>query len=475
MSVITLTPEEALHQAKSSIDAGIFRAYDVRGLVGENLTPEIVYAIARAFGSELRDRSHRRSVAIGRDGRASSPAFLDALAQGLCQSGINVVDFGLVPTPLVHYGALKSNTGAAVVVTGSHNPPSYNGLKFAIGQLPFSGQALACLHERITCGRYSTGSGTRQEQDAISGYVDEVASQVALARPLKVVVDCGNGAAGTISRRLFEAIGCEVHVLFEEVDSAFPNHHPDPAVPDNLTDLCEAVVATHADAGIAFDGDGDRVGVVTELGENVWADRLLALFARDVLSRRANQTVVFDVKCGNTVRNTILEHDGRPVLSPTGHTNIKQRVCSYQAVLGGEFSGHFCFPDRWYAIDDAAYAGTRFLELVSRSAKASDLLRSIEQFPATPEILISVDDGQKFEIVSRLARCASFSGGEVDTTDGIRVDFDDGWGLVRASNTSPKLTLRFEAETELALTRIRSLFNRELTRIEPELAEQVRR
>ena len=465
--------EVGIDDTLPTIEASIFRAYDVRGLVGENLSPEIVHAIGRAFGSELQERSDNHTVAVGRDGRASSAGFLDALAQGLCYSGVDVIDFGLVPTPLVHYGAFKHNAGAAIVVTGSHNPASYNGLKFAIGQLPFSGSQLTRLYDRITCGNLgSCRAGALQAQKVVDEYITEVAAQIKLAKPLRVVIDCGNGASGVLSRQLFEAIGCEVIVLYEEVDSTFPNHHPDPAVPANLTDLCKAVVELRADAGIAFDGDGDRVGIVTETGENVWADRLLALFARDVLERNPASTVVFDVKCGLSVREAVAENGGKSVVSPTGHTNIKQHVCQHDAVLGGEFSGHFCFPDRWYTIDDAAYAGTRFLELVSQGSNASELFSNIARLPATPEILIPVEDHRKFEIIEHLTRCASFNGGESDNTDGVRIDFTDGWGLVRASNTSPKLSLRFEAESELALTRIKQLFKHELERIAPDLALQ---
>lgn len=455
------------------LDPSIFRAYDVRGLVGETITSEGVHLIGRMFGTEIRARASQPTAAVGRDGRASSSAYLEALAQGLCESGVEVFNLGLVPTPLVHYGALTLKAGAAVVVTGSHNPPSYNGLKFALGNLPFAGEELNGLRERFADADFATGCGEEHYIDVIDEYVADVASHVKLARTLHVVVDCGNGAAGVLARRLYEALGCQTTVLFEDVDSRFPNHHPDPAVPDNLLDLREAVVRLGADAGIAFDGDGDRVGVVTETGEDVWADRLLALFATDILPRHREQAVVFDVKCGLTVRKAIAQCGGYPVLSPTGHTNIKQRVHANRAVLGGEFSGHFCFPDRWHSIDDAAYAGARFLELVSKSADgASALFTSIEKRPSTPEILLSVDERRKFEIVDRLTRCASFEGGCVDRTDGLRVDFHDGWGLARPSNTSPKLSLRFEAETPESLERIKGVFQRELERIEPHLASQ---
>ena len=456
-----------------AVDQGIFRAYDVRGLVGEELTPSVVLEIGRAFGSELRQRSDNHTVAVGRDGRDSSHEFLTALTCGLNQSGVDVLDFGLVPTPLVHYGAAIHNTGAAIVVTGSHNAATYNGLKFAVGQLPFAGHELSDLHERIRHQRFNGFSnGDVERCDVIESYVAEVASQIELARPLKVVVDCGNGASGVLSTKLFEEIGCDTTVLYGEVDGRFPNHHPDPAVPENLKDLSKAVVESRADVGIAFDGDGDRVGIVTETGENVWADRLLALFAQDVLKRYPACTVVFDVKCGLSVRTAVESNGGQVVVSPTGHTNIKQHVRQHNAKLGGEFSGHFCFPDRWYAIDDAAYAATRFLELVSRAPKASELFDGIAKRPATPEILIPVDEHRKFQIIEHLTRCASFNGDSVDCTDGLRVDFSDGWGLVRASNTSPKLSLRFEAESTESLKQIKSLFKRELERIEPDLALQ---
>lgn len=454
------------------IDPSIFRAYDVRGIVDKNLSAEVVYAIGRAFGSEVKEKSENHTTAIGRDGRESSPGYLQALSLGLRHSGVNVVNFGLVPTPIVHYGARKSGLGSVVVVTGSHNPSSYNGLKFALGELPFSGKQLGRLRHRLRHGALRIGHESQTDLDVVGEYVAEVAAQTQLARPLKVVIDCGNGASGVLSRRLFEAIGCEVSMLYEEVDSTFPNHHPDPAIPANLADLKKTVIAQGADAGIAFDGDGDRVGVVVETGENVWADRLLALFAKDVLSRKPDSTIVFDVKCGAVVRETIAAHNGNVVVSPTGHTNIKQRVCAHNAALGGEFSGHFCFPDRWYPIDDAAYAATRFLELVSQSDKGSDLLAEIKSYPATPEILLPVDEELKFDIVDRLRKCASFRGGTMDTIDGVRVDFDDGWGLVRASNTSPKLSLRFEARTQTAMRRIQDLFKRELIRLQPELMEQ---
>lgn len=455
-----------------SIDPNIFRAYDVRGVVDENLTTEVVYAIGRAFGSEIREKSENLTTAIGRDGRESSTDYLKALSVGLRHSGVNVVNFGLVPTPIVHYGAINCGVGATVVVTGSHNPPTYNGLKFSLNGLPFAGKQLGRLRHRLKRSALQLGAGRQTYQDVVDDYIAEVAVQTQLAKPLRIVIDCGNGAAGVLSRRLFEAIGCEVHMLYEEVDSTFPNHHPDPAVPANLLDLRKAVVEQKADAGIAFDGDGDRVGVVTESGESIWADRLLALFAQDILRSQPSSSIVFDVKCGAVVRETILRHRGRLVISPTGHTNIKERVNAHRAALGGEFSGHFCFPDRWYPIDDAAYAATRFLELVSRSEKASDLLVSIKSYPATPEILLPVADELKFDIVDRLRRCASFRGGKVNTIDGVRVDFDDGWGLVRASNTSPKLSLRFEAHTQDALDRIQDLFKRELESIEPDLVKQ---
>lgn len=457
----------------TEIHSKIFRAYDVRGLVEHELNADVVYSIGRMFGSEVRERRVEPIVAVGRDGRASSPAYLDALAMGLCECGLDVINLGLVPTPLVHYGALKLGTGAAVVVTGSHNPPSYNGLKFALGELPFTGTELGRLQRRLIDRDFASGHGKSSHYDIVSPYVKDLASRIEIKKPLHVVIDCGNGAAGVLARRLFEALGCQTTILYEEVDSSFPNHHPDPAVPANLCDLQEAVIRLGADAGIAFDGDGDRIGAVSETGENVWADRLLALFAQEVLTQNPGRAIVFDVKCGMSIRQAIAKFGGQAVLSATGHTNIKQRVHAHNALLGGEFSGHFCFPDRWYPIDDASYAGARYLELVSRSTgRASGLFRDIAKLPSTPEILLSVDEHRKFEIVNHLMRSNSFESGSVDTTDGLRIDFTDGWGLVRPSNTSPKLSLRFEAETDAALQRIKHIFHKELARIEPQLARQ---
>ena len=459
-----------LSDEQTIVDPSIFRAYDVRGVVGDNLSANVVYAIGRAFGSVQHRNSENRLAAVGRDGRASSKQYLEALSQGLCESGIDVIDLGLVPTPLVHYGAQKLNAGSAVVVTGSHNAPAYNGLKFALGTVPFSGSALSELKDLIESGRFELGQGSLSKHAVVEDYVDELVEGIQLRKSIRVVVDCGNGVGGVVARQLFEALGCEVDILYEDVDSSFPNHHPDPAVPENLIDLQEAVVKSGADVGIAFDGDGDRVGIVTELGENVWADRLLALFAKDILKSSPSRAVVFDVKCGASVKNSIEECQGLPVLSPTGHTNIKKRVREHRAVLGGEFSGHFCFPDRWYLIDDAIYAAVRFLELLSRhSVSASELIKTVPKRAATPELLIPVAEHRKFEIVERLRRCASFDGGGMVTIDGVRVDFQDGWGLVRASNTSPKLSLRFEADSEQALERIKTLFVSEILRIAPDL------
>lgn len=459
-----------LPREKTVVDPSIFRAYDVRGEVDENLNADVVYSIGRAFGSVQIRSSENQLATIGRDGRASSTSFLDALAQGLRDSGIHVINLGLVPTPLVHYGAHKLAAGAAVVVTGSHNPPSYNGLKFALGNMPFSGEALSDLRDLIEEGQFESNNGSMRNHAIVAEYVDEVAARIRLQRPLRVVVDCGNGVGGVVARPLFEKLGCDVSVLFENVDSSFPNHHPDPAVPGNLIDLQNAVIESGADCGFAFDGDGDRVGVVTELGENVWADRLLALFASDILRSKPHRAVVFDVKCGTSVKNSVEACHGLPILSPTGHTNIKQRVREHNALLGGEFSGHFCFPDRWFLIDDAIYAAVRFLELLDRSRMtASELMSGVPKRTATPEILIPIDEHRKFEVMERLRRCASFQDGTIQTIDGVRVDFESGWGLVRASNTSPKLSLRFEADTETDLARIKSSFINEILRIAPDL------
>ena len=455
---------------RQSLNPEIFRSYDVRGIVEEYLTPEVVKQIGHAFGSEQRLRGQTNSCVVGRDGRISSPELTRAVISGLRQAGIDVIDIGLVPTPVVYFATYELGASGSVMVTGSHNPVNYNGLKFSLNRLPFAGHEISGLLTRINADQFKKGQGGLREQSALSTYVERYQDEVSIDPKLKVVVDCGNGASGILMRKLLDELGIQATLLFEEVDGSFPNHHPDPSVVDNLQGLIREVLSQGADLGIAFDGDGDRIGVVTEKGDVVPADQLLALFASDILQNHPGRAVIFDVKCGNCLREEIDRSHGKGVLSPTGHTNIKSFLRKHDAVLAGELSGHICFPDRWYPIDDAAYAGVRLMELLTKKRQPlSTLVEPYNQWTATEELFIQVDEHRKFEIVESLKSPSQFEGGKKVLLDGVRVEFEEGWGLVRASNTSPVLSLRFEAVNQDELNNIRDRFAKELGEIAPDL------
>ena len=451
----------------------IFREYDIRGLVGAELSESVVEIIGRAFGSELGTRTENRTCAVGRDGRHSSPNFSQAMINGLRQTGIEVVDVGLVPTPLVYYGSHVLDTAGAVVITGSHNPPDFNGLKFAFNKLPFACENITGLYDRIERQDFNLQHGSVSTADLVDRYIREVLANFEHSIDLKVVLDCANGVTGVLARKLFEQLGCQVDVLFEEIDGSFPNHPPDPCIAENISQLRTQVVATGADVGIGFDGDGDRLAVVTETGDAIPTDRLMAIFAQEILQSEHGGTVVYDIKCGRCVPETIHLNGGKGILSPTGHTNIKTRVVENQALLGGELSGHVCFPDRWYPIDDALYAAVRVLELLANhDKKLSEYYAEFNSCVATEELFLTVDEQRKFDIVERLKFHESFSNTEKELIDGVRVEYKDGWGLVRASNTSPKLSMRFEGETAEALARIQGQVRQALNDVDPELANQ---
>ena len=453
-----------------ALDPAIFRAYDIRGIAGESLSEDVVRRIGTAFAAESLAASCAR-VAVGGDGRRSTPSLVDALAEGLVRAGVDVLDIGTVPTPLLYYATFEAGTGTGIMVTGSHNPPEYNGLKMVLGGNTLAGEAIERLrlklHEPFSSP--TGGEGTRERADMLPSYLERVLADVALARPLKVVVDCGNGVAGLVAPELLSALGCEVTTLYGEVDASFPNHHPDPAEPENLQDLIEAVVANRADVGLAFDGDGDRLGVVTNTGEIVWPDTLLMFFTRAIAAKHPGARIVHDVKCSRHVARVAEAAGAEAILSPTGHSHIKARIRETGALVGGEFSGHICFADRWYGFDDAIYAAARTLELLARSeADAQEVFSALPRGVSTPEIKIATTDVRKFEIIDAL-RQASFGCGEITAIDGIRVDQEDGFGLVRASNTSPVLSLRFEADNAAALARIQKTFQRELLAVDPTL------
>jgi phosphomannomutase / phosphoglucomutase len=451
------------------LDPLIFRAYDIRGIVDTNLTPDVVFWIGRAFGSEARANGQRRAV-IGGDGRLSSPALRAALAKGIQESGVDVIDVGQVPTPVLYYATFALETGTGVVVTGSHNPPEYNGLKMMIAGETLAEQRITHLRERIERGDLASGDGSYEVRDIIADYIARVADDVAIAQPLKVVVDCGNGVAGAVAPEMLQALGCEVVPLYCDVDGTFPNHHPDPAEERNLADLISRVQAEGADLGLAFDGDGDRLGVVTNSGAIVWPDRLLMLFARDIVGRNPGADIIFDVKCSRHLSTLVSNLGGRPIMWKTGHSHMKAKLKETGALLAGEFSGHICFAERWYGFDDALYSAARLLEIVGSEGQSLDeLVATIPNAFMTPEIKVHTTEKEKFAIVERLATDGDFGAGTVTSIDGIRVDYADGWGLIRPSNTSPVLTLRFEADDQAALTRIQRIFQTQLQRISPAL------
>ncbi len=448
----------------------IFRAYDIRGIASHQLTDDIVYHIGLAIGSEAVDRG-QQEIVVARDGRGSSERIIAALTRGLQDSGRDVVDIGLAPTPLMYFATHQLGVQSGVMVTGSHNTAEYNGLKIVIGGKTLSGRAIEGLRQRIQERHFSKGKGGYRTERIDEQYVDYIINDVAIAQPLKIVIDAGNGATGVIAPHLFEQLGCEVIPLYCDIDPKFPHHDPDPSIAKNLRDLVQLVRESSADIGIAFDGDGDRVAVVTASGDIVAADRLLMLLAQDVVARNPGADVLFDVKCTRSLNNVISSFGGRPIMWKSGHSFMKEKMAETGALLGGEFSGHIFFNERWFGFDDGMYAAARLIEILSTTNP--DLDSHLSALPAsisTPEIKIETTDQAKFSVMERLTATGKFGDGKITTLDGLRVDFPDGWGLVRASNTTPALTLRFEADNEAALDRIQTLFKDQLGTIDPQLA-----
>ena len=465
-------PDTDINGDSFSPNPEIFRAYDIRGIVGETLTLDAVYGIARAFATLALDVGQRRAV-VGGDGRHSTEALRHGLVCGLCDGGVDVVDIGVVPTPLLYYATHVLETGSGVMITGSHNPAEYNGLKMVLGGRTLAGDAIQRLRALVERPRFATGEGQLTNLDLIDRYIAEVVTGTGVAHPLKVVVDCGNGVAGLVGPALLARMGCEVVPLYAEVDGDFPNHHPDPADAANMADLIAAVDRTGADLGLAFDGDADRLGVVTEHGEIVWPDRLMMLLSRAVVSDNPGATVIFDVKCSRHLGAVVSEAGGCPVMWKTGHSHIKAKILESGAALGGEFSGHICFADRWYGFDDALYCAARLVGLLSSEPRpASAVFADFPAALATPEIRVPTTEQRKFDVIDELAESAVFNteAAEVTTIDGIRVDYPDGWGLLRASNTSPMLSLRFEADHDQALDRIQTIFDTALVGVDPSLS-----
>ena len=441
------------------VTASVFKAYDIRGIVGKTIDERFAEQLGRAFGSEVLAAGDR-AVAVGRDGRISSPALAAALVRGLASTGLVVVDLGPVTTPMLYYvAATRGAHGCAsgIQVTGSHNPKNDNGFKMVVAGRAIYGDAIQRLRRRMETDDHVAGIGRSARMDIVPEYRARIAGDCKLARPMTVAVDSGNGIAGASAPGVLRALGCTVHELYSEVDGEFPNHHPDPSKPENLAELVRLVARSDAEIGLAFDGDGDRLGVVTKSGEIVFPDRQLMLFARDVLQRRRGATIVYDVKCSQAIAPLIRDAGGVPMMWKTGHSLIKAKMREVGAALAGEMSGHIFFAERWYGFDDATYTAARLLEIVSASADPSAVLDALPTSFATPELNVGCAEGEPAEVVARLRAEAKFPGArEVVTIDGVRVEYDDGFGLVRASNTTPVLVLRFEGTTAQALARIQA-------------------
>jgi phosphomannomutase / phosphoglucomutase len=454
----------------NSLPKEIFKAYDIRGIVGNTLTPAIAEALGQALGSEALARK-QEAIAIGRDGRLSGPELSQALARGIRKSGANVLDVGMVATPMLYFAAYQWTGYSGVMVTGSHNPPEYNGLKMVIGGDTLYGDSIQALRARVENGKLAQGEGGYSQRDVSKEYISRIASDVKLARPMKIVVDCGNGVPGAYAPQLFRALGCEVIELFCEVDGNFPNHHPDPAHIENLQDVMRTLKTSDAELGLAFDGDGDRLGVVTKEGNVIFPDRQLMLFAADVLKRNPGAEIIYDVKSTRNLKPWIESHGGRATMWKTGHSLIKGKMKESGALLAGEMSGHLFFKERWYGFDDGLYSGARLLEYLSREKNPNATLNALPDAVSTPELHLKLKEGENYALVEQMQKTAKFQNPrEVITIDGLRVEYADGFGLARSSNTTPVIVLRFEADNDAALKRIQDDFRRVLLAAKPDAA-----
>ena len=453
------------------ISPAIFKAYDIRGVVDDTLTVEAVRAIGLALGTLAAAKGATETV-IGRDGRLSGPKLAGALAEGFRDAGIGVIDIGVVTTPIVYFATYELGAGTGVAVTGSHNPPAYNGLKMVVAGEAIYGDAIQAMARSIASGEFKPVAASRRggyaELDLRARYLQRVVGDVALERRMKVAIDCGNGVAGAYAPALFRALGCDVVELFCEVDGTFPNHHPDPAHPENLEDLKRALRETDAEIGLAFDGDGDRLGVVTKSGAIIFPDRQLMLLAADVLSRNPGAQIIYDVKCSRNLAAWVRAHGGEPLMWRTGHSLVKAKLRETGAPLAGEMSGHVFFKERWYGFDDALYAAARLLEILSRHDDPGAVLEALPDSPTTPELHLHTAEGENYALVDALKKNAKFPGAtEIITIDGVRVEYPDGFGLARPSNTTPVVVLRFEADTPEALARIQRAFRDAVLAVKP--------
>ena len=455
-----------------NVPASIFKAYDIRGIINETLNPKIAYAIGQAFGSQMRDLGETE-VVIGRDGRLSGPQLIEALSNGLLSTGINVIDLGMVATPMVYFaanqtlGSIQPKSG--IMITGSHNPPNYNGFKMVLGGAAIYGEQIQSLRKQIEGEHFHQGTGQRSTFNIFPQYLKYIVGDVRLARPMKIAVDCGNGVGGAFAGELFRALGCDVQELFCEVDGNFPNHHPDPAHLENLQDLIRNLASTDNELGLAFDGDADRLGVVTKDGQVIFPDRQMMLFAKDVLTRHPNGQIIYDVKCTRNLAPWIEQHGGQALMWKTGHSLVKAKLKETGAPLAGEMSGHIFFKDRWFGFDDGLYTGARLLEILSKVANPSEVLNALPNAICTPELQLPCAEGEAFMLLEKIKANPQFpSSQSLNTIDGVRVEYADGFGLARPSNTTPIVVLRFEADSEEAIQRIQREFKRALLAVKPD-------
>ena len=446
-----------------NLNHNIFRAYDIRGIAFEDLTEEVVIKLGKALGSESIERGIKEFI-IGRDGRNSSPQIFEWLSSGLLSTGCNVIDIGLVTSPMFYHATHYLNASSGTIITGSHNPKEYNGFKIIFNKVPTTSQEISNLKKRIEAENFLFGEGKIEKKDVKDSYIKKIKENINIKNKLNISIDCGNGAAGIVAKEVYESLGCTVKELYGKIDGSFPNHHPDPSKIENLSDLIDSVIKEKSCIGLAFDGDADRVGVISPAGNLVDPDMQMILFSRKVINENPGCKIVYDVKCSQLLSNEINNLNGEAIISRTGHTFIKQKIRETGAKLGGEMSGHIFFNDRWAGFDDGIYAGARLLEIIDES-KDEDIFENLPNMISTPEINIAVSDSEKFQIVENFMRKADFINATIIDIDGIRVEFENGWGLLRASNTTPALVLRFEAQTEKVLKEIKEIFKQNLKKI----------
>ena len=446
----------------SNINPAIFKMYDIRGIVATDLTTDTVRLVGQAFATEC-SKQNIKEVCIGRDGRLHSKELSIALTEGLNAGGCDVIDVGMVPTPVLYFSTHHLHTGTGIMVTGSHNPPEYNGLKMSMGGKTLYGDDITGLYNLIESGEFNNGSGSCREESLLDIYLERIVSDVKLARPMKIAVDCGNGVAGVIATQLFKKLGCEVTELFCDVDGTFPNHHPDPSKLENLKDVCAAIKDNDLELGLAFDGDADRVGVIDDKQNVIWPDRQMILYSEDVLSRVPGALIIYDIKSSYNLGKEIIKMGGKELMWKTGHSLIKAKMKETDAALAGEMSGHIFFKERWYGFDDGLYSAARMLEILSKKeGTSSEIFNALPDSFNTPEIQISFDEGEHHVFMDKFKNSARFENADISTIDGMRVTWDKGWGLIRPSNTTPCLVLRFEAEDENSLSEVQENFRKQI-------------